>query len=85
MTPLQTNQDLDHTRLREAFGIFPSGVVAVAALVDGAPVGLAASSFTSENHLRARRCSRPCARRSKRVPSSKTISPRRSTDALERS
>ena len=47
MTTLHTNQDLDRDRLREVFGIFPSGVVAVAALVDGAPVGLAASSFTS--------------------------------------
>ena len=44
---MQTNQDLDPRRLRDAFGIFPSGVVAVAALVDGRPVGLAASSFTS--------------------------------------
>ena len=44
---LTTNQDLDPQRLREAFGIFPSGVVAVAAIVDGEPVGLAASSFTS--------------------------------------
>lgn len=42
-----TNQDLDPVRLREAFGAFPTGVVAVAAEVDGAPVGLAASSFTS--------------------------------------
>ena len=42
-----TNQDLDPRRLRDAFGIFPSGVVAVAAEVDGALVGLAASSFTS--------------------------------------
>ncbi len=42
-----TNQDLDPVRLREAFGIFPSGVVAVAAKVDGRLVGLAASSFTS--------------------------------------
>lgn len=42
-----TNQDLDPQRLREAFGAFPSGVVAVAAEVDGALVGLAASSFTS--------------------------------------
>ena len=42
-----TNQDLDPARLREAFGIFPSGVVAVAAEVDGQLVGLAASSFTS--------------------------------------
>ncbi|GAA3221089.1 flavin reductase family protein [Dactylosporangium siamense] len=47
MTTLRTNQDLDPDRLREVFGIFPSGVVAVAALVDGVPVGLAASSFTS--------------------------------------
>ncbi|HWJ81513.1 MAG TPA: flavin reductase family protein [Nocardioides sp.] len=42
-----TNQDLDPVRLRQAFGVFPSGVVAVAAQVDGQPVGLAASSFTS--------------------------------------
>lgn len=42
-----TNQDLDPVRLREAFGTFPSGVVAVAAEVDGAVTGLAASSFTS--------------------------------------
>ena len=44
---LPTNQDLDPTRLRAAFGIFPTGVVAVAAQVDGRLVGLAASSFTS--------------------------------------
>lgn len=42
-----TNQDLDPARLRTAFGIFPSGVVAVAAEVDGRLTGLAASSFTS--------------------------------------
>ena len=47
MTSLQTNQDLDPRRLRDAFGIFPSGVVAVAASVEGRSVGLAASSFTS--------------------------------------
>lgn len=46
-TVLTTNQDLDPKALREAFGVFPSGVVAVAAEVDGRPVGLAASSFTS--------------------------------------
>ena len=45
--PLPTNQDLDPRRLREVFGVFPSGVVAVAAEVDGEHVGLAASSFTS--------------------------------------
>jgi flavin reductase (DIM6/NTAB) family NADH-FMN oxidoreductase RutF len=44
---LITNQDLDPHRLRTAFGIFPTGVVAVAAEVDGRLVGLAASSFTS--------------------------------------
>jgi flavin reductase (DIM6/NTAB) family NADH-FMN oxidoreductase RutF len=47
VTPLTTNQDLDPERLREAFGIFPSGVVAVAAEVEGQLIGLAASSFTS--------------------------------------
>ncbi|CCH76315.1 conserved hypothetical protein [Nostocoides japonicum T1-X7] len=46
-TSFPTNQDLDPVRLRQAFGIFPSGVVAVAAQVDGRLVGLAASSFTS--------------------------------------
>ena len=46
-TPLTTNQDLDALRLREAFGVFPSGVVAVASEVDGRLIGLAASSFTS--------------------------------------
>ncbi|MFI5621942.1 flavin reductase family protein [Nocardioides sp. NPDC051685] len=46
-SPLRTNQDLDPAALRQAFGVFPSGVVAVAAVVDGRPVGLAASSFTS--------------------------------------
>ena len=44
---LTTNQDLDPARLREAFGIFPTGVVAVAAEVDGQLIGLAASSFTT--------------------------------------
>lgn len=46
-TGLATNQDLDPAALRQAFGVFPSGVVAVAAAIDGTPVGLAASSFTS--------------------------------------
>ena len=46
-TAFLTNQDLDPARLREAFGIFPTGVVAVAAEVDGQLLGLAASSFTS--------------------------------------
>jgi flavin reductase (DIM6/NTAB) family NADH-FMN oxidoreductase RutF len=46
-TTFTTNQDLDPARLREAFGFFPTGVVAVAAQVDGQTIGLAASSFTS--------------------------------------
>jgi flavin reductase (DIM6/NTAB) family NADH-FMN oxidoreductase RutF len=40
-------EELDHAALRKAFSAFPSGVVAVAADVDGVPVGMAASSFTS--------------------------------------
>jgi flavin reductase (DIM6/NTAB) family NADH-FMN oxidoreductase RutF len=40
-------QALDPRTLRDAFGAFPSGVVAVAAHVGGRLVGIAASSFTS--------------------------------------
>ncbi|MGU3437968.1 flavin reductase family protein [Actinomycetes bacterium M1A6_2h] len=40
-----TNTDLDPVSLRQAYGTFPTGVVAIAALIDGVPVGLAASSF----------------------------------------
>jgi flavin reductase (DIM6/NTAB) family NADH-FMN oxidoreductase RutF len=47
VTALTTNQDIDPSLLRQAFGVFPSGVVAVAAEVDGQRTGLAASSFTS--------------------------------------
>ena len=38
---------LQPAELRRVLGAFPTGVTAIAALVDGAPVGLAASSFTS--------------------------------------
>jgi flavin reductase (DIM6/NTAB) family NADH-FMN oxidoreductase RutF len=38
---------LDPLRLRRVLGAFPSGVTAVAALIDGSPVGITASSFTS--------------------------------------
>ena len=38
---------LDARTLRDAFGAFPSGVVAVAASVQGQLTGIAASSFTS--------------------------------------
>lgn len=46
-TTFPTNQDLDPEQLRRAFGFFPTGVVAVAAEVEGRLIGLAASSFTS--------------------------------------
>lgn len=38
---------LDPLVLREVFGAFPTGVTALAATVGGAPVGMAASSFTT--------------------------------------
>src|SRR5918997_4998820 len=37
----------DPQELRRAYGCFPSGVTAICTLVDGAPDGMAASSFTS--------------------------------------
>lgn len=37
--------DTDH--LRRVFGAFPTGVTAVAAVVDGKPLGITANSFTS--------------------------------------
>ena len=40
-------RDLTVDVLRSAFGRFPSGVTAVAAMCDGRPEGLAASSFTA--------------------------------------
>jgi flavin reductase (DIM6/NTAB) family NADH-FMN oxidoreductase RutF len=40
-----SKSDLSPTSLREAFGHFPSGVIAIAAEVDGVRVGLAASTF----------------------------------------
>jgi flavin reductase (DIM6/NTAB) family NADH-FMN oxidoreductase RutF len=39
--------ELNAEVLRHAFAAYPSGVAAIAGLVDGVPVGLAASSFTS--------------------------------------
>ncbi|MEY9210746.1 flavin reductase family protein [Thermobifida halotolerans] len=42
-----TSNTFDPVELRRAFGCFPSGVTAVCALVDGGPVGMAASTFTS--------------------------------------
>jgi flavin reductase (DIM6/NTAB) family NADH-FMN oxidoreductase RutF len=40
-----TPRALDPLSLREVFSAFPSGVVALAALIDGRPVGMAASTF----------------------------------------
>ncbi|HET6732732.1 flavin reductase family protein [Mycobacterium sp.] len=40
-----SHADLSPTTLREAFGHFPSGVIAIAAEIDGTRVGLAASTF----------------------------------------
>jgi len=38
---------LDPSTLRAAFGSFPSGVTAVCGMVEGRPLGMAVSSFTS--------------------------------------
>ena len=46
MTTTQLS-NIDQRTLRDAFGAFPSGVVAVAASVKGQLTGIAASSFTS--------------------------------------
>jgi flavin reductase (DIM6/NTAB) family NADH-FMN oxidoreductase RutF len=42
---LMSPTDLSPTTLREAFGHFPTGVIAIAAEVDGNRVGLAVSTF----------------------------------------
>jgi flavin reductase (DIM6/NTAB) family NADH-FMN oxidoreductase RutF len=44
---MSVQQVLDTRDLRDALGAFPTGVTAVAAVVNGSPVGLAANSFTS--------------------------------------
>lgn len=45
--PHRSHEVADDRALRDAYGTFPSGVVAVAARVGGRLIGLAASSFTS--------------------------------------
>ncbi|WP_329176007.1 flavin reductase family protein [Streptomyces sp. NBC_01477] len=45
--PGPAEHPLSPGELRRVFGAFPTGVTAVAALVDGIPVGLAANSFTA--------------------------------------
>ncbi len=47
MTTVSVPAPLHAAELRRAFGCFPSGVVGLCALVEGVPVGMAASSFTS--------------------------------------
>jgi flavin reductase (DIM6/NTAB) family NADH-FMN oxidoreductase RutF len=42
-----TGAMVDPRTLRNAFGCFPTGIAAICALIDGVPVGMAASSFTS--------------------------------------
>lgn len=46
MSTTLTSQ-LDSQLLRETFGCFPSGVTAVCAVIEGAPMGIVASSYTS--------------------------------------
>ncbi|WP_427918794.1 flavin reductase family protein [Streptomyces sp. cg40] len=44
---LKSATSLDEKTLREAFGCFPSGVIAICGMEGGDPVGMAVSSFTS--------------------------------------
>lgn len=44
---LQLHRAVDPAWLRRVFGAFPTGVAAVGAVVDGEPLGMAVSSFTS--------------------------------------
>jgi flavin reductase (DIM6/NTAB) family NADH-FMN oxidoreductase RutF len=44
---IDADANLDARTLRNAFGCFPSGVTAICAMIDGEPVGMAASSFVS--------------------------------------
>jgi flavin reductase (DIM6/NTAB) family NADH-FMN oxidoreductase RutF len=44
---LSVTDILDPARLRRVFSAFPSGVTAIAGVVDGNPVAIVASSFTS--------------------------------------
>lgn len=44
---IKVHEDTDDLTLRAAYGCFPTGVAAICAEVNGAPVGMAISSFTS--------------------------------------
>ncbi|VFA81410.1 Flavin-dependent monooxygenase, reductase subunit HsaB [Gordonia paraffinivorans] len=46
-SPFLDSVELTESVLRNAYGHFPSGVIALCGVVDGGPVGIAASSFTS--------------------------------------
>ncbi len=46
-TTTQDGAEFDARAFRQALGSFPTGVVVVAAVVDGSPVGLAVNSFSS--------------------------------------
>ncbi|MFK4731297.1 flavin reductase family protein [Agromyces mediolanus] len=47
MTTQQSVSEAPQLALRRALSAFPTGVVALAAIVDGAPAGMAVNSFTS--------------------------------------
>lgn len=47
MTAALHGAALTDATLRRAYGMFPSGITAICALLDHRPVGLVASSFTS--------------------------------------
>lgn len=47
MSDLAKNEELTRKRLRRAFAQFPSGVVAVCAMVDGEPTGMSVSTFVA--------------------------------------
>jgi flavin reductase (DIM6/NTAB) family NADH-FMN oxidoreductase RutF len=44
---IDTGVIVDSQTLRNAFGCFPTGVTAICAMIDGDPVGMAASSFVA--------------------------------------
>lgn len=47
MSVVTVEEEMNPTTLRRVLAAFPTGVTALAALVDGVPVGMVANSFTS--------------------------------------